>query len=62
MRAAPSFCTGSPSSRISPRLGESRPEIARMVVVFPAPFAPISATIVPGFTSSATPASTSESP
>ena len=60
--AAPRPCTATPSSHTSPRLGATRPEMARMVVVLPAPFAPMSATTVPLFTSSEVPARTSERP
>ena len=39
-----------PRKVISPERGGSRPDIVRSVVVFPAPFAPISATISPSLT------------
>ena len=45
-----------------PLLGRTVPEMARIVVVLPAPFAPISATTVPAFTSSEVPTSTSLKP
>src|SRR5690349_8508034 len=62
IRAAPRPSTREPPRRTSPRVGDSVPEIARIVVVLPAPLAPISATIVPGLTSSEVPTSTSERP
>src|SRR3954447_14212370 len=46
-RSARSRVMSFPSNRIVPRATGRRPEIARMVVVLPAPFAPISATISP---------------
>ncbi len=45
----------SPWKRIFPCRGRLRPLIARKVVDLPAPFAPISVTISPGFTCSETP-------
>ena len=42
-------CTGLPSSSTRPCVGLSMPEMARMVVVLPAPLAPIRATTVPCF-------------
>src|SRR5512147_152267 len=62
MREESSFCTGCPSSSTCPREGWIMPEMARMVVVLPAPFAPISATTVPCFTCSDTSLSTSLAP
>ena len=44
-----------PSNVIAPCDGRSRPEIARSVVVLPAPFAPISAISSPVSTRSDTP-------
>ncbi len=46
-----------PSNRIWPERGGTRPEIARNVVLLPAPLAPISATSWPAFTSSEMPRS-----
>ena len=40
------------SNQISPSAGRTSPEIARSVVVLPAPFAPISVTISPSATPS----------
>ena len=40
----------SPSNRISPARGRSIPEIVMSVVLLPAPFAPITATVSPGWT------------
>src|SRR4051812_8403788 len=62
MRAAESWCTGRPSSVTLPLLGRIIPEMARMVVVLPAPLAPINATTVPAFTVKVVPSSTSLSP
>src|SRR5512139_210650 len=59
MREASYSSTGLPSSSTRPRLGLSMPETARIVVVLPAPFAPIRATTEPAFTSRETPTSTS---
>ena len=39
--------TSRPQNTIEPRRGGSKPAIARSVVDFPAPFAPINATISP---------------
>ena len=47
----------SPSKRISPPAGASRPEMVRRVVVLPAPFVPTSATISAAATCSVTPRS-----
>jgi hypothetical protein len=47
----------SPSNIREPARGGTRPEIARSVVLLPAPFAPISATSWPALTSSETPRS-----
>ena len=46
-----------PSNRIVPWRGRLRPLIARKVVDFPAPFAPISVTISPAPTRKETPLS-----
>src|SRR5262245_58661760 len=62
-RARPSFTrsggsrlpSGRPSKRISPARGATRPAMALRSVVLPAPFAPTSATISPGRTSSEAP-------
>ena len=45
-----SFRSGFPSKRISPWLGGISPEMARSVVLFPAPLAPTSVTIPPSST------------
>jgi hypothetical protein len=50
-----------PSNRMVPFRGRSRPQIVRSVVLFPAPLAPIMATISPRLTSSDTPRSVSAS-
>src|SRR2546425_5832173 len=47
--------TARPANLISPRCGATSPATALRSVVFPAPFAPISATISPGCTASETP-------
>ena len=44
-----------PSNVIAPRRGDTRPEMARIVVDLPAPFEPISVTISPSCTSSEMP-------
>ena len=49
-RSARSLVMSSPSNRIAPAATGRSPEIARIVVVLPAPFAPISATISPSST------------
>src|SRR5271165_5049396 len=46
---------GLPSSRISPESWRNTPEIALMMVDFPAPLSPASATTSPGWTSNDTP-------
>ncbi len=46
-----------PASRTVPRDGRTSPEIARRVVVLPAPFAPISVTTWPSSTEKLTPLS-----
>ena len=51
------FVISSPSKRIEPLRGRSSPEIVRSVVDLPAPFAPSSVTIFPGWTLSVTPLS-----
>jgi hypothetical protein len=45
----------SPSKRIDPERGTTSPEIARNVVLLPAPLAPISATSCPALTCSEMP-------
>src|SRR5438094_6665937 len=62
MREGGRPCTGFPSSVTLPLLGRTVPEMARIVVVLPAPFAPISATTVPALTVSEAPTSTSLRP
>ena len=52
----PSMCL--PSSVISPAVGRIMPEMARIVVVLPAPFEPISVTTLPFGTSIEMPCST----
>jgi hypothetical protein len=44
-----------PSKRISPDVSRARPEMARRVVVLPAPLAPMMVTMPPSGTSSETP-------
>ena len=51
-----------PSSSTRPPRSGMRPEIARSVVVLPAPFEPMSATISPARTSSETPRTAVMSP
>src|SRR5687768_11772338 len=54
-RSARSLVMSSPLNRIRPAATGRRPEIARMTVVLPAPFAPISATTSPSLTLRLTP-------
>ena len=54
--------SSSPLKRTEPALGRSMREMARRVVVLPAPFAPMSATTLPSGTSSETPRSASMTP
>ena len=55
MRWAESPVMSRPSKSIRPPLGGTRPETARASVLFPAPFAPSTASTVPGATVSDTP-------
>ena len=55
MAWAASPAIGAPRNAMLPRVGLSSPEIARSVVVLPAPFAPISVTILPSSTVKLTP-------
>jgi hypothetical protein len=53
---------GWPSKVIRPAAGRSRPEMARRVVDFPAPLAPIKVTMVPAATRSEIPRTASMGP
>ena len=53
------FC---PAKRISPLTGAIRPDIARSVVVLPAPLEPSSVTISPSSTDRSSPFNTSPAP
>jgi hypothetical protein len=51
-----------PWNSIAPDVGRTSPEMARSVVLFPAPFAPMRATIFPSGTSSEIPESARTTP
>jgi hypothetical protein len=55
MREGDSRSIAAPFMRIVPALGRTSPEIARSIVVLPAPFAPSSVTTSPALTSRLTP-------
>ncbi len=61
MRSGVSPAIEWPSNTIVPFLGRRKPLMVRSVVLLPAPFAPIIATISPRSTSSDTPCSVSAS-